>query len=187
MRPSDAARVALLSRALPRFSGEPVEGFPDAPDALADVVAHLDASTLAVQGPPGTGKTYTGARVIADLVRRGQRVGITAFSHAAIDNLLVEVVAVDPDVRILRQQTPEGYPERPEIEHITRSSKVPAAWDPERYDVVAGTTWPMTSLADADEPALDVLVIDEAGQLGLADAIAALGCARNALLLGDPL
>ena len=187
MRPSDAARVALLDRALPRFTGHPVDGLPHEPEALADVVARLDASTLAVQGPPGTGKTYTGARVIAELVRRGQRIGITAFSHAAIDNLLVEVVSVDPDVRILRQQTPTGYPERPELSHVTRSSKVPAAWDPEHYDIVAGTTWPMTALADADDAALDVLVIDEAGQLGLADAVVALGCARSTLLLGDPL
>ena len=34
---------------------------------------------------------------------------------------------------------------------------------------------------------VDVLVIDEAGQLALADAVAASGSARNVILLGDPL
>ena len=33
---------------------------------------------LPIQGPPGTGKTYTGARMIVELVRAGKRVGVTA-------------------------------------------------------------------------------------------------------------
>ena len=38
------------------------------------------AAVLPIQGPPGTGKTYTGARMILDLIRRRKRVGITAQS-----------------------------------------------------------------------------------------------------------
>ena len=48
----------------------------------------LDHSLLAIQGPPGAGKTYTGARMICELVRQGKRVGITATSHKVISNLL---------------------------------------------------------------------------------------------------
>ena len=44
-----------------------------------------------MQGPPGTGKTYTGARLIVDLIAHGHRVGVTALSHRAINNLLAEV------------------------------------------------------------------------------------------------
>jgi predicted RecB family nuclease len=184
--PSDAARVALLRRDLPRFSVDgPEVGLPVPEDALAPLVARLDRSTLAVQGPPGTGKTWTGARTIVDLVRGGQRIGITAFSHAAIDNLVDEVLRVDPTVRVLRQKQ-GGVSVMPRA-GVTLSPKVAAAWDPVAYDVIAATTWPMTTLGDADEPVLDLLVIDEAGQLGLADAIAAMGCARSVLLLGDPL
>src|SRR5260370_40828766 len=47
-----------------------------------------EPSVLAVQGPPGSGKSYTGARMIAELVRRGHRIGITAVSHKVICNLL---------------------------------------------------------------------------------------------------
>ena len=53
----------------------------------------LDECTLVVQGPPGTGKTYPGARLIVDLIASGQRVGVTAISHKAINNLLAEVEA----------------------------------------------------------------------------------------------
>lgn len=183
---SDASRVELLQRTPPPAPTD-ASGFPTDPIALADVVDALGTSTLAVQGPPGTGKTFTGARVIAELVRRGRRIGITAFSHAAIDNLLAELVGVAGDVRILRQKRPTDDHVRPELDGITLHARIADAWDPERFDIVAGTTWPMTSLAAADEPPLDLLVIDEAGQLGLADALAAMGCARSTLLLGDPL
>ena len=46
---------------------------------------------LPVQGPPGSGKTYTGARMILDLLAGGKRVGVTANSHKVISNLLAAV------------------------------------------------------------------------------------------------
>ena len=46
---------------------------------------------LPIQGPPGSGKTFTGARMIVELVKQGRRVGITAVSHKVISNLLDEV------------------------------------------------------------------------------------------------
>ena len=53
-------------------------------EAVRDSLLALDRSYLAVQGPPGTGKTYTGSRVIAELVaEHGWKVGVVAQSHAA--------------------------------------------------------------------------------------------------------
>jgi uncharacterized protein len=52
------------------------------------LTAALDQSYLFIQGPPGTGKTWTGARLIIDLIRRGRRVGVTPTSPKAIHNLL---------------------------------------------------------------------------------------------------
>ena len=50
--------------------------------------------------------------------------------------------------------------------------------------MVGGTTW----LWSRDEMigSVDVLFIDEAGQMSLADAVAASPCSRNLVLLGDP-
>ncbi len=45
----------------------------------------------AIQGPPGSGKTYTGARMIVDIVRAGRVVGITSNSHKVIGNLIEAV------------------------------------------------------------------------------------------------
>ena len=54
-------------------------------------MANLGGSALFIQGPPGSGKTYTGARLICELLARGKRVGVAATSHKAIANLLDEV------------------------------------------------------------------------------------------------
>jgi uncharacterized protein len=51
--------------------------------------------------------------------------------------------------------------------------------------LVAGTAW-LFSDAAMDQ-SLDVLFIDEAGQVSLANALAVSTAARNVVLLGDPL
>ena len=48
-----------------------------------------------------------------------------------------------------------------------------------QFDVIAGTAWLFASKAMREHP-VDVLVVDEAGQLGLADTLAASASATNA-------
>ncbi len=50
---------------------------------------------------------------------------------------------------------------------------------------MAGTSWLFASQAMRDNP-VDVLIVDEAGQLALADTLAASISATNVILLGDP-
>ena len=57
-------------------------------DAACRIALALDGDVLPIQGPPGTGKTYTGAKIICELVRAGLRVGVAAVSHKVIVNLL---------------------------------------------------------------------------------------------------
>ena len=54
------------------------------------------------------------------------------------------------------------------------------------FNLVAGTTW-LSASNDLLLAPVDVLLIDEAGQLALADALAAIRSAHNVVLLGDPL
>src|SRR5205823_9072596 len=59
--------------------------------------------------------------------------------------------------------------------------------DAPRVNLLAGTAW-LFAHHDFDEAGLiDTLVIDEAGQVSLADALAMGTAARNVILLGDPL
>ena len=94
---ADRVGHAMLRRDLPEFA--PGRG-PDGGVFVGDVGAicgwatGLERSYVPIQGPPGTGKTFTGAHMIRTLVNAGMRVGVTAMSHAAIDNLMRAVVDV---------------------------------------------------------------------------------------------
>ena len=150
-------------------------------------VGQLDESFLAIQGPPGTGKTWTGARIIHGLVTSGHRVGITAFSHAAIDNLLREVVKVfaeaggDDDLSAIRRVSEVPVDGLEGVEYTKNNNKCMDS----AHNLVAGTTW-LFARPDMRANPVDFLVIDEAGQLGLADALAAASGSKNVVLLGDP-
>ncbi len=187
-----AARDLLLGRS-PNVDGRSV-GAPLARDgeeplpAAKRLVQQLDDGCLPIQGPPGAGKTYTAARAIVELVRAGNRVGITALSHKAIGNLLDEtcVAAEEAGVTIRAlQKAPEGSRCASEIVECTNSNDdVESAVTQGEVDIVAGTAWLFAR--EALEQQFDVLFVDEASQLPLANAVV-VGCAaRNLVLVGDP-
>jgi len=184
--------MALLARDLPKFipGAGPREGlFGDDLDQILAWVNDLDSSYVAVQGPPGTGKTYRGAHIIYALIAAGARVGISAMGHAAIDNLLRGAYAVfseKGDLNLLRAvKKISNKTQAGDLDGVNYSTGNQAAAHA-KYNLVAGTSWLFSSSQMHNNP-LDVLVIDEAGQLSLADAVAASRAARNVLLLGDPL
>lgn len=180
----------LLSGAAPRFhTARPIVD-SGADTDVAELVDDLDASTLVIQGPPGTGKTYAGARAIVSLLARGRRIGVTAQTHKAIHNMLAEIesVAAERGLRfrglkkISANDPNSAYQSSTgAIENSLKNEDFPPG--PE-IQLVAGTAW----LFSRDEmvQTLDVIAIDEAGQVALADAVVMLGAAKNALLLGDP-
>ncbi|HEU5194595.1 MAG TPA: DEAD/DEAH box helicase, partial [Methylomirabilota bacterium] len=153
--------------------------------------AALDESYLFIQGPPGTGKTYTGARLITDLIRRGKRVGVAATSHKVIHNMLVAVEEAADEEGLSFRGVKKSSSNSEETEYpgtsgrivnVEKTSAVVAALP--RLHLLAGTAW---LFADEDlDRQLDVLVIDEAGQVSLADAVAIGTAAGNVILLGDP-
>src|SRR5262249_37502417 len=104
--PYRAARDLLLRRPPRLADGSATlmragETTVDAAKRLGTVLNH---SLLAIQGPPGAGKTYTGARMIVELVKQGKRVGITATSHKVISHLLKQVVEAASEVRLVDLQ-----------------------------------------------------------------------------------
>jgi uncharacterized protein len=183
--------MAVLRRDLPRFvpGGGPPDGrFTDDLDEMRAWATQLDHSFVSVQGPPGTGKTFRGAHLIRTMVLAGLRVGVTAFSHLAIANLVSETVEVferEGGIEQLRavRKVSDG-PTGPDDAGVTRLKKNPEVATGD-FNLVAGTTWLFASL-DMVEAPVDVLIIDEAGQLALADALAATRSAHNLVLLGDP-
>ncbi len=189
--PPSRVSLELLNRRAPRFTDEPRHApitFGDDLSEMLGWVGRLDESFVAIQGPPGTGKTFRGAHIIHELVRQGKRVGITAMSHAAIDNVLSAAHAVvrdHGDEQLFRAVRRTAKAPAQALDGV-RYSNVPRDVESGDYNVVAGTTW-MWARAGMRANPVDVLIIDEAGQLALADAVASSNAARNLILLGDPL
>ncbi len=176
-------------------------------DAVLRIAPRLDRSVLPVQGPPGSGKTYTGAEMVLDLLADGQRVGVTANSHKVISNLLGAVCrAADrrpggsapggPEpggksagqppaaVRGIQKANPgDGCPDE-RIVQAGSNDAVAAALASGEANLAGGTAWLWARDEMADT--VDVLVIDEAGQMSLANTLAAAQAARSVVLLGDP-
>ncbi|MHB1344052.1 MAG: TM0106 family RecB-like putative nuclease [Thermoleophilia bacterium] len=148
----------------------------------------LDRGVLPVQGPPGAGKTYTGARMALDLVRAGRKVGVTAVSHKAIRNLLeaIEAAALEAGTQVRCLQKVSDKPAEPTrmITQIKDNAEVAQVLADGETDVAAGTAW-LWSREDMAE-AVDVLFVDEAGQMSLANTLAAAQGAKSLVFLGDP-
>jgi hypothetical protein len=182
-----AAR-ALLLNSPPALGGRPVR-LPGelALDASLRVAGLLEGGMFPIQGPPGTGKSHTGARMICQLVRDGKKVGFTANSHKVVRHLLDMVIeaAAEMGVDINCIQKPkEMEDDRDRLIFARDHAALLGALQGGACQVAGATTF-LWARADAHN-ALDVLVVDEAAQMALANVVAAAQCASTIILLGDP-
>lgn len=175
----DVAWVDLLRGRPPRRTAD----LPHTGDSVSDIIAALNDSPsyVAVQGPPGTGKTYVGSRVVSALAKAGWRIGVVAQSHSVVDNFLEAVHKSDSSIPIGKE---------------TQGSKaMTQPWEVAKLDtfvaaqssgfVIGGTAWTMCR-PSVQDLGLDLLVIDEAGQFALTNAVASSASVSRVLLLGDP-
>jgi predicted RecB family nuclease len=191
-KPGFEAALALLNRTPPSAGGgmallsdgEPPEA------ALSRLGRGLSGSVVAVQGPPGSGKTYQAARMICELLQDGKRVGVTANSHAVVKHLLE---------RVYHYATELGQPELVRGLHLDEADEDDKAW-PFRIDddkaaarreletgqvnLLGGTAWTWARQDFAGS--VDALVVDEAGQMSLANALAVARAGAGLVLFGDP-
>ena len=189
---------ALLLRMPPRCGQAAgaalLEPDEDTVAGVVRLVLALQPGVLAVQGPPGSGKTHRAAEAIVALIRAGKRVGITANSHQVIQGLLR---------KCCERAQRDGKPIR--ALHVRRSEETHALDDEaeealfeqhkEYAPAVAGLGDGSLQLVGATSfgwareefrGALDVLVVDEAAQISLANVIAVSSAAARLILFGDP-
>jgi uncharacterized protein len=185
-----AGRDLLLRRPPRLINGEKLEQLASetAVNTANRIVLALEDSVFAIQGPPGSGKTYTGARMICELVKLGKRIGVTALSHKVIRKLLDDVVAAAHEmsldgVRCLDRDNEGVESEGVAIARVDNDEAL-AALTTGKANVVGGTSW-LWSPEKAFE-SVDVLFIDEAGQMSLADVLAVSQATKELVLLGDP-
>lgn len=154
-----------------------------------------------VWGPPGTGKTHFLAqatlRLIAAHARAGQslRVGIAAFTHAAIENLLLKIGEERPAAgldrvalyKLKEVRTRRGLDFGLEaVEETAVAGRLDA-----EPGVVGGTVYSFRKARDQGGMApVDVLIVDEASQMKFGEmtlALPSLAPNGRLVLAGDDL
>lgn len=186
--PYRAARDLLLRlppRSVVRLSHDADPG--GAADHAVRIAAGLAGGCLGIQGPPGSGKTDMAARIAVRLIGNGKRVGITANSHATINHLLECILEHAARGGIPIRCSQRGDPHQT-LSHPTvtvRSTTGNVEQDlANGCNLLAGTSW-LFSRAFFDQT-LDCLIVDEAGQFSLANALAVATSSQNLVLVGDP-
>lgn len=185
--PFQSARELIL-RKPPNLQGQVIQkDGEDSLKAALRICRSLNGGVLPIQGPPGTGKSHTGARMICSLVQTGKKVGITANSHKVIRNLIDKVIEAATefqlDVRCV-QKPKETEADLAHLRFVKKNEDVFAALASGNAHV-AGATHFLWSREEAQD-ALDVLVVDEAAQMSLANVLAVSPAAPVLILLGDP-
>jgi uncharacterized protein len=192
------AAFALLDRRPPLPSDTMAGLFGESAQQRARrLLATLSTGLLPVQGPPGTGKTHLAAQLVKHEIERAKAqgrqavIGVTANSHRVIDNLLAAVLRASADwdaaadvVHVVRHG---GVELRPGVDYVSSGKEVRQRIDQAtggRPLVIGGTkyVWAREDVAGT----LGLLIVDEAGQVALADAVACGEASPRIVALGDP-
>lgn len=162
---------------------------------------------LSITGPPGTGKTATIYAIVEAFVRQKCRVLVAGLTNNAVDNVLERLIGSSPETTIpffRFGMRPASY-ERlaPLLEAAGRDPRSFFAQTVgnvfggvetlraylETVPVFAGTAHSLLRspwiVEDADVPAFDLVIVDEATQLQEPLAAALLTLGKKAILVGD--
>jgi predicted RecB family nuclease len=185
-----AARDLLLRSAPRLIAGQLLSAGPNETivETACRVGLSLDNSILPVQGPPGAGKTFTGARMICQLVSQGRKVGVTAVGHKVIRKLLEDVVKAAREMKIdgviCAHRKEDADPDSRPVREIGANAEALQSLQSGAVNVLGGTSWLWCREEFSDS--VDVLFVDEAGQMSLANALACTPAGKSLVLLGDP-
>lgn len=159
-----------------------------------DAFVHLCGNRLTlVWGPPGTGKTHFLAQSIASLGRRAAadgrpfRVVVTAFTHAAIENLLAKIDELAPELDVAKLGKPR-HPAGQDLEGMSIDKA--ARLGPERSLVLGGTIFGLRKAAAKGMAPAPILVVDEGSQMKLGElalGMVALAPGGRLVIAGDHL
>lgn len=147
-----------------------------------------------IQGPPGTGKTYTIAKLCKKLIDLGNKVFITGPTHTAINNCLVAISKEVEDkskvVKIGEKYQASEILGNSNITRKTRLKYISYEMDSSfsHNGFVIGST-PFALCFPASKKLegwkFDYVIIDEAAQVSMPLALAAMSFGRKVVFVGD--
>ena len=197
--PAAASERLELDSAVAKQAAEEIGAF-GLTDSQAEAFRQIcQRRVVPVWGPPGTGKTHFLAAAILALAAAHARAGkpfrvlVTAFTHAAIENLLRKIASLREScqpgsaVRVGKAKSWQGE-ETAGIETVEENRL--GAWLHEHPQAIVGATV-YSCLKQYDQiPPFDLSVIDEASQVRVPEAAIPIGLAGplgRLVLAGDHL
>lgn len=140
-----------------------------------------------IQGPPGSGKTWLLAHLAVEFAKEGKKVLITAFTHTAINNALQKASSLSGYPHIVKvgkkYQTEGLYFNGSKAKNVTDFSR--SGYDNSSKGIIVGATCYSPYTRKLDFMDWDIIIIDEAGQLTIPLAIAAMVKGGKYILIGD--
>jgi len=136
-----------------------------------------------VQGPPGAGKTRLLAEVISALCAAGCRIALTAFTHRAVDHVLLTLRKLAPELPLFKLGVASARDSHVRAAGVRFMDPRQASRLPTTGALVAGTCFQLAKLPP--KAAFHFTVFDEAAQLPIPHAIAGMLLSSRWIFLGD--
>jgi DNA replication ATP-dependent helicase Dna2 len=185
--PGILPRIEIDSESLySQLERDSAQGLDDSQLAVFKECLKMPA-LMGVQGPPGTGKTMLLSFVGEGLVRSGKKIVLLAPTHQAINNALSTIKRLFPGRQVIKVGD--------ELRNESLDSSIPIVFKNkaiEEYpaDTIFGMTFMagLSRLMGVDRRPIDpnVVIIDEAGQLPLAQGVCAALCGAGSIFIfGD--
>lgn len=179
----------------PRFSAERIKKASTIVESTrlnpiqkeAFINAYSTENFYLVQGPPGSGKTWLLAHLALEFAKEGKKVLITAFTHTAINNALQKVSSLsgyEHVVKVGKKYQAEG------LNYNGSTARNFADFSRSGYTnssrgIIVGATCYSPHTKKLEFMDWDIVIIDEAGQLSIPLAIAAMVKGEKYILIGD--
>ncbi|MFJ4696549.1 MULTISPECIES: AAA domain-containing protein [unclassified Streptomyces] len=150
---------------------------------LADTL-HGTHRGVVVDSPPGAGKSTLVVRAARELVAAGRRLMIVAQTNAQVDDLVLRLVAKDPELPVGRLHSSDQDAYDPALDAYPQVVKSSRAGDLAELPVVVSTAAKWAHVRDV-EP-WPHAIVDEAYQMRSDALLAVAGLFERALFVGDP-
>ncbi len=149
--------------------------------------AYATENYYLIQGPPGTGKTWLLAHLAIQFAKEGKKVLITANTHTAINNALQKASTLSGYPNIIKVgkkfQTDNLNYDGSTAFNVTDFNG--SGFNNDSKGIIVGATCYSPFTRKLEFMNWDIVIIDEAGQLSIPLALAAMVKGQKYILIGD--
>ena len=139
-----------------------------------------------VWGPPGTGKTHFIATAVDHILKNQTsfRVAVTAFTHAAVENVLRKLLSLNPEYMVKKLKEVKNESSGLAAQPLKGLGALPSQF------VLGGTVYTFQKARQNSLPKVDLLIVDEGSQMKWGELSLVLDVLKKGgrlLLAGDDL